>query len=170
MDDDPNPKTTAPDLDKVAELIRGINFAMLTTLDADGELISRPMAHQDVEFDGDLWFVSSRDSRKVGHINANPRVGVMLSSSDSWVSVRGRAAVVDDPAKLEEVWSAEMEAWFPGGPDSAVTLIKVTAESAEYWDGPGGRISTVLSLVKSKLTGRRYSGGDNETVDLTPSS
>lgn len=170
MDDDTTSGAAGADQDKVASLMRGIKFAMLTTLDADGDLISRPMAHQDVEFDGDLWFVSSRDSRKVGQINANPRVGVMLSSSDSWVSVRGRADVVDDPAKLEEVWSADMEAWFPDGPGSSVTLIKVTAESAEYWDGPGGRVSTVLSLVKSKLTGRRYTGGDNETVDLTSSS
>ena len=164
------PNAPGADLDKVAELIRGIKFAMLTTLDADGDLISRPMAHQDVEFDGDLWFVSSRDSRKVDQINANPRAGVMLSSSDSWVSIRGRAVVVDDPPKLEDIWSAEMDAWFPDGPDSSVTLIKVEADSAEYWDGPGGRISTVLSLVKSKLTGRRYAGGDNETVDLTSSS
>ena len=60
-----------------------------------------------------------------------------------------------------------MEAWFPQGPeDDSIVLIKVTGETAEYWDGPGGRVSSVLSLVKSKLTGERYSGGDNDKVDL----
>lgn len=152
---------------KVASLMDGIKFAMLITIDDEGSFVGRPMAHQDVEFDGDLWFVSSRTARKVHQINANPHVAVMLSSSDSWVSISGRAETVDDPAKLEDVWSTDMEAWFPGGPDlESVTLIKVSGESAEYWDGPGGRVSTALSLVKAKLTGKRYTGGDNAAVEL----
>lgn len=152
---------------KVAELASDIKFAMLTTVDADGELVSRPMAHQEVEADSDLWFFSSRDSRKVEHVKANPHVAVTLASSSSWVSINGSAAVVDDVEKAQELWSADMEAWFPQGPeDPSIVLIKVTGETAEYWDGPGGRVSSVLSLAKSKLTGKRYSGGENEKVDL----
>jgi hypothetical protein len=45
-------------------------------------------------------------------------------------------------------------------------LIKVTGDTAEYWDTPGGRVASVLSLAKSKLTGERYSGGENAKVDL----
>ena len=152
---------------KVAELVSDIKFAMLTTVDADGELVSRPMAHQDVEADGDLWFFSSRDSRKVAHVQANPHVAVTLASSSTWVSINGSAAVVEDVQKAKDLWSVDMEAWFPQGPeDPSIVLIKVTGETAEYWDGPGGRVSSVLSLVKSKLTGERYSGGDNDKVEL----
>ena len=68
---------------KVAELVSDIKFAMLTTVDADGELVSRPMAHQEVEADSDLWFFSSRDSRKVEHVRANPHVAVTLASSST---------------------------------------------------------------------------------------
>ena len=152
---------------KVAELASDIKFAMLTTVDADGELVSRPMAHQAVEADSDLWFFSSRDSRKVQHVEANPHVAVTLASSSTWVSINGSAAVVDDVQKAKDLWSVDMDAWFPQGPDDpSIVLIKVTGETAEYWDGPGGRVSSVLSLAKSKLTGKRYSGGDNEKVDL----
>lgn len=42
----------------------------------------------------------------------------------------------------------------------------VVGDSAEYWDSPGGRLATVLSLVKAKVTGRPYDGGENETVSL----
>ena len=45
-------------------------------------------------------------------------------------------------------------------------LIKVHADSAEYWDTPGGRIASVISFVKAKVTGEPYSGGENETVSL----
>jgi general stress protein 26 len=152
---------------KVAELASGITFAMLTTVDADGELVSRPMAHQEVEADSDLWFFSSRDSRKVQHVRANPHVAVTLASSSTWVSINGSAAVVEDVQKAKDLWSVDMEAWFPQGPeDPSIVLIKVTGDTAEYWDTPGGRVSSVLSYAKAKVTGERYSGGENDKVDL----
>ncbi len=156
---------------KVADLASDIKFAMLTTVDTEGELVSRPMAHQEVEGDADLWFFSSRDSRKVAHVRANPHVAVTLASSSTWVSINGSAEVVDDDQKAKDLWSAEMEAWFPQGPDDpSIVLIKVTGDTAEYWDTPGGRVSSVLSLVKAKVTGERYSGGENEKVDLGAAS
>lgn len=152
---------------KVAELARGIRIAMLTTVDEDGHLVARPMAQQEVEFDGDLWFFADRDSSTVTQLQANPHVGVSLSSSDTWVSICGTAAVVHDPAKAHDLWNSGVEAWMPQGPDDpSVVLLKVTADGAEYWDTPGGRIASVLSFVKSKVTGQPYDGGENEKVDL----
>ena len=152
---------------KVAELSKDVRIGMLTTTAPDGRLVSRPMALQEVEFDGDYWFFAERASRKVEHIRADPRVAVTLGSADTWVAVAGRAEVVDDRAKARELWNAAVEAWFPGGPDDPnVILLRVDGESAEYWDTPGGRVATALSLVKAKVTGRPYDGGENETVRL----
>ena len=156
---------------KVADLASDIKFAMLTTVDAGGELVSRPMAHQEVEADSDLWFFSSRDSRKVEHVRANPHVAVTLASASTWVSINGSAEVVEDVQKALDLWSAEMEAWFPQGPeDPSVVLIKVTGDTAEYWDTPGGRVASVISFAKAKITGERYSGGENDKVDLGSAS
>ena len=155
------------DVMKVAEMAKDIRIGMLTTVDADGRFISRPLAQQEVEFDGDLWFFAERDSRKVGHIAARPQVGVTLSSNDTWISLVGTAQVVDDPAKAKDLWNTWVEAWMPQGPeDPNVVLIKVTADSAEYWDTPGGRVASVLSFVKAKVTGQPYDGGENERVSL----
>src|SRR3712207_7858651 len=41
-------------------------------------------------------------------------------------------------------------------------LVRVEGESAEYWDTPGGRVATAFILAKAKVTGKPYSGGDNE--------
>ena len=152
---------------RVAELLKDERFGMFTTTASDGTLTSRPMAMQEVEFDGDLWFFAARSSRKVTHIDSNSRVNVAVSSADTWISLYGRAAVVTDEAKKKELWNAGVAAWFPDGPDDAeIVLIKVTGESAEYWDNPGGRIATAFSLIKAKVTGEPYSGGENEKVDL----
>ncbi|MEA9984378.1 MULTISPECIES: pyridoxamine 5'-phosphate oxidase family protein [Subtercola] len=152
---------------KVAELITDFRFAMLTTTSADGKLVARPMTVQEAEFDGDLWFIAAHDSHEIAEIAANPVVGVSFASNDTWVSLSGTASEVTDSAKLNDLWNKWVEAWFPDGPgDPNVTLIKFTSESAEYWDTPGGRVASVLSFVKSKVTGDAYDGAENEKVEL----
>ena len=64
------------------------------------------------------------------------------------------------------MWNSAVEAWFPRGPDDdGVVLIKVHADSAEYWDSPG-RLATLLSFAKAKVTGERIEAGENEKVEL----
>jgi general stress protein 26 len=152
---------------KVTELLKDQRLGMLTTTAPTGTLTSRPMALQETEFDGDLWFFAERTSRKVSHLAEHPQVNVTVGSGSTWVSLTGRAAVVDDEAKKRDLWNAAVGAWLPqGADDPTVVLIKVTGESAEYWDTPGGRIATVLSFAKAKVTGERFEGGENETVRL----
>ncbi len=153
---------------KVAELLKGERFGFLTTITMEGRLTSRPMTLQEVEFDGDLWFFAERDSNPVRHVVTSPQVNVGVGSGGTWVSLTGDAVVVDDVAKKRELWNSGVEAWFPQGPDDdSVVLLKVQADSAEYWDSPGGRLATVFSFVKAKVTGERIDAGENEKVDLS---
>ena len=152
---------------RVADLIRDHRIAMLTTRDPSGTLVSRPMALQEVEFDGDLWFFAERDSHPVADIRLQPQVNVGIGSGGTWVSLTGSAVVVDDVAKKKELWNSGVEAWFPSGPeDPQVVLIKVAGDSAEYWNSPGGRLATAFSFVKAKVTGERIDSGENESVHL----
>ena len=151
---------------KVAGLVKGIRVAMLTSTDAQGRLVSRPMATQDVDFDGDIWFITERSAEHTRNLQANPRVNVAYSGSSSWVSVAGTARVVDDPARLREYWNTFTDAWLEGGPESPENvLVQVEADTAEYWDSPGSKVTQVVNLVKAKVTGERFEG-DNRVVDL----
>ncbi|MBN3928925.1 pyridoxamine 5'-phosphate oxidase family protein [Streptomyces verrucosisporus] len=70
------------------------------------------------------------------------------------MALTGRAQVVDDRAKLEELWNTFAEAWLPGGPENPdAVLLRVDVERAEYWDTPGGKVSSLISFAKTKLTG-----------------
>jgi len=152
---------------KLVELTKDIKITMFTTIDDEGHFVSRPMAQQLIAPDGDLWFFAERDSRVVAEITANPHVSLTLSSTDTWISIDGHAEVVDDSAKAKELWNSFVEAWLPQGPDDpGVVLIKVDPHTAEYWDSPGGRVASLISLVKSKVTGEPYQGTDREKVDL----
>ena len=152
---------------KVAGLIKDARIAMLTTVSADGSLVSRPMGVQDVDFDGDLWFFAEEGSHKVHEVEGGSPANAAFSDSTAWVSVSGRAEVVRDRAKIAELWGASAEAWFPDGPETpGVVLVVLRGETAEYWHAKGGRLTTAFSLVKAKVTGERYDGGENETVRI----
>ncbi|SFJ73602.1 pyridoxamine 5'-phosphate oxidase family protein [Cellulomonas sp. KH9] len=154
-------------LAKVRELLGDHHLAMLTTLDASGALVSRPMGVQDAGFDGDLWFFTTTGSHKVAEIRAGSPANASFAGSSSWLSLSGTAEVLQDRARIEELWNPVAAAWFPDGPSTPeLCLVRLRAESAEYWDSPGGRVATVLSLVKSTVTGQAYDGGENATVDL----
>ncbi|WP_411834734.1 pyridoxamine 5'-phosphate oxidase family protein [Pseudoxanthomonas mexicana] len=154
---------------KLADLIKGIDIAMLTTTSADGRLVSRPLATQEVEFDGDLWFATSADSHKVAEIRANPRVNVAYASRDrnDYVSVSGLAQVVDDRARTAQLWTPAMKAFFPGGPDDPdLRLIRVAVESAEYWDGPGTVFGKALHFLMSAASENPRVLAENETLQI----
>ena len=158
---------------KLGELIKDIRIAMLTTMDDGGVHRSRPMATQQVEFDGDLWFFTGKTSPKMSEIRAEQNVNVSFANPDKniFVSVSGVAEIVDDGAKAKELWSPAYKAWFPDGLDDPdLALLKVHVEQAEYWDSPGSAAVHLIGFVKAALTGERYSGGENEKIDLgTPS-
>lgn len=145
------------DRTKLIELMEELPIGMLTTTGADGSLRSVPMARQEVEPSAELWFITARDTKHVQDIAARPHVALTFSSRSSWVAVEGRAEVVDDTAKLRDLWTTFAEAWLPGGPeDPNAVLLRVDVTGGEYWDTPGGKVTSVLSLLKTKLTGDTY--------------
>ncbi len=152
--------------DQLLELARDTRFCMLTTIDAGGTFFSRPMTSQQIDDDGVVWFIAARDSRKVEQIGANPHASVTMTGDGSWVSLSGQASVVDDLDQLRELWSTMAEAWLPGGPeDPNAVLVRVDVEGAEYWSSPDSRVATVISLVKSKLTGETTDLGTHAVVE-----
>jgi general stress protein 26 len=148
--------TDTGDRKKLVELMDDMPIAMLTTFGGSG-IRSVPMARQEVEPGAELWFIADRTGRHVADIEGEPRVAVTFSSRDAWVALTGRAYVVDDRAKLEELWNTFAEAWLPGGPDNPdATLLRVDVDEAEYWDTPGGKVASLVSFAKTKLTGDTY--------------
>jgi general stress protein 26 len=154
----------------IADLVKDAKVAMLTTMSEDGRHVSRPMALQEVEFDGDLWFFAYDDSAKARQIAAHPEVNVSFSdtSAHSWTSLAGRAEIVHDRQKEEELWVKPLQAWFPDGLETpGLTLIKVTADTAEYWEGPSSTVAYIAQTVRAAVTRNPdLDPIDNDTVQL----
>jgi general stress protein 26 len=157
-------------LKKIRDLIKDIDFCMLTTLDDDGCLRSRPMAtNGEVAANGDLWFFTYASSHKVTEVNRNHHVNVSFSAPDKqcYVSLCGTAELVGDRAKIQELWKPELKAWFPKELDEPdIALLKVTTTNGEYWDSPASWVAKAVGFVKAATTGERENMTENAKVDL----
>ena len=161
--------STSENLDTIRGIMNDVRTAMLTTVSEDGSLHSHPMTTQQADFDGDCWFIASDSSDTVKHLATQAKVNLAYSASSSWLSIAGNAETVRDEAKKRELWNTFADAWFEDGVDDpSVILIHVTAESAQYWTTPG-RVATVVSMLKAKVTGGTPDIGDSKEVDLPTS-
>lgn len=159
------------DVQKLGELIKGIGIAMLTTADDEGRLHSRPMANQNRDFDGTLWFFTNAQSAKVDELERDHQVNLSYADTGDqrYISVSGRATMVRDKQKMEELWSLPLKAWFPKGlEDPNIALLRVEVEKAEYWDSPSSAVVQLIGFAKALATGKRYEGeaADHKKINL----
>jgi general stress protein 26 len=60
-----------------------------------------------------------------------------------------------------------VKAWFPDGVDDPrLILLKVTPETAEYWDGTSSKIVLAFSLLKAIVTGDQPDAGKHDKINF----
>lgn len=159
--------STEDEQQQVADLVEKAKVALVTTVAENGSLVSRPLAVQQREFDGDLWFFTADPSPKTEQIRANNQVNVAFEAGNGWLSISGTASVTKDQAKIDELWNTAAEAWFEQGrEDPAVALLRVHADTAEYWVSNTPRVIALAKYAKAAVTGGRPDIGENAVVDL----
>lgn len=144
---------------QVAELsakIKPVRFAMFTTVDQHGHLISQPMTNQEVDADGALWFYTSSNTDLWQNIASSPKVNVSFAEPDDslYVSISGVAERVVDRARIEALWNPMVAAWFPNGKDDPhVVLVKVVSKTVQYWDSKENKLTRMFEIAKAAVTG-----------------
>jgi general stress protein 26 len=132
---------------KLRKLIKNIRVAMLTTAARDGSLRSRPMATQESDSAGELWFFTRYRSGMSEEIQENQRVNLSYASpkNERYVSVSGTASLVRDPDRIKDLWRGELKEWFPDGKkDPDLALLKITIDRAQFWDNDESRMVDLL--------------------------
>lgn len=161
------PPATAEDEQTIEKLVAKASIALVTTVAEDGALVSRPLAVQQREFDGDLWFFTEDPSAKTDQVRANDQVNVAIEAGHGWLSISGTGTVVKDQAKIDELWSTGAEAWFEQGrEDPKVALLRVEAKTAEYWTSKAPMVVTLAKYAKAAVTGGRPDVGESKVVEL----
>ncbi|WP_336987202.1 pyridoxamine 5'-phosphate oxidase family protein [Altererythrobacter aquiaggeris] len=137
-------KSVKQHLEHIAKAMKDIDFAMLNTHTANGQIGARPMSNnRQVDFDGDSYYFTWEDCRMVDDIKADPKVGLSLQGAPSpkgapgiFISVEGKAEIVRDKEAFKKHWVKDLERWFKDGVDTeGMVMLHVHATRAAYWDG-----------------------------------
>lgn len=155
-------------LDTLKKIIEQAGIAMLSTISEDHKIVSRPMKLQEVEYDGDLWFLTTNETDSYADIKRNDQVNVVIADK-SYASISGTAEIVNDTTKIKEFWNKAYEMMFDLAPDDPkLVLIKVSSNTAEYW-ATGSLAKSAYSFMK-KVVGKDEpippGKGTNETLEL----
>jgi general stress protein 26 len=114
------------------EIIQDQKYSALITLDASGHPQARMMEQFPPEDDLVIWFGTNKNSRKVKEIQNDSRATVFVADNtgNGYVTLTGKAILVDDTSEKEKRW---MEHWerFYADRVSNYLLIKFIPEIVE---------------------------------------
>jgi general stress protein 26 len=128
----------------LAEKMKDIDFAILSTKTGSGAVAARPMSNnRQVDYDGDSYFFTCDETGTVADIEGDRQVGLayqaksgMLGMRPFFLTIEGRAELIRDKARFAEHWTKDLDRWFKDGIDTpGLTLVKVAADRVHYWDG-----------------------------------
>jgi general stress protein 26 len=152
------------DLSHIAQMIEGIPIAMLTTVEPDGALASRPMAPLEMDASGAFWFFTDLQSSKVDRLRV-ANLTFTDTSGGTYVSMSGRGEIDTDRSHIERLWTPMAKPWFPDGPSSpSLALLKFVPNVADYWDASNSRMVRAFSMMASAITGKPVAMGEHGTL------
>lgn len=158
------------ELTQLCKLIEPMKVAMLTTVNAQSQLVGRPMAPLEMDSDGAIWFFTDMRSSKVRQLSTLNLSFIDIEAS-SYVSISGRGDIHTNQSRIDELWTVFARPWFPDGRTSNdLALIKVVPEAAEYWDAPHSTMVHLFAVAASVIAGKPIGMGEHKTLgNLDPS-
>ena len=155
---------SSSELIELGKRVDGIDVVMMTTLDPQGALISRPMSPIEMDAHGAIWFFTDLRSDKVEHLRV---VNVAFSDErkSTYVSISGRGEIHAEEAHIKKLWTEFARPWFPDGPESLnIALLKFVPDSAEYWDAPNSKMVRMFAMAASIVANKPIGMGDHDTL------
>ncbi|NJO01308.1 MAG: pyridoxamine 5'-phosphate oxidase family protein [Bacteroidia bacterium] len=156
-------------IDKIKRLVEDTENCMFSTQLTQVPISSRPMHAQHVDDEGNVWFLSGKDSDKNQHILLDSRVQLFFAhpGKTEFLSIYGRATITEDQAKIENIWSSFAKTWFQEGTDDPnISAIKVSPESGYYWDTKHGTVASLIKIAASVVSGKTMDDGIEGKLDV----
>ena len=144
------------------DIVSDIRIAMMATVDAEGQLRSRPMACVALGTagpGGELWFFTRAPSPKTDEVAHYGAVNLAFADAGAltFLSVSGNAEIVRDTDLMKEFWHDILKTWFPQGTaDPELALLRIAITKAEYWDGATGEMAELEAHAREAEPGRPY--------------
>lgn len=99
----------------IAQILQQLDCCMMTTIDGNGNMNTRPMLHnKSAQFDGKVYYFSMQDTRKVRDLNENPNISLTYQNRDNtlFLQLSGKGEVVYDSEKMKPHWDNSLDLWW----------------------------------------------------------
>lgn len=144
-------------IEKIKHIIDKAESCFFTTSATTSESSgTRPMGVQEVDDEGNIWFLSANDSHKNQEIQIDPKVTLYFQGSphSDFLVIKGVATASRDQAKISELWEPILKTWFTEGEkDPRISVIKVAPTEGYYWDTKHGFAVAGIKMVIGAITG-----------------
>lgn len=145
-------------VEKIKELVdKAETCFFCTALTKADSVGARPMAVQEVDDAGNLWFLSAGDSHKNAELLQDSRVRLYFQGGkhSDFLMLDGVATLSRDRARISELWKPVMKTWFTEGQDDPrITVIKVAPSEGYYWDTKHGMAVAGIKMLIGAASGK----------------
>ena len=128
-----------------------------------------PMSRQEVDNQGNIWYICSAQSDTYKNIENDPRVSVFYADPKNYtfLSINGTAKLSRDQARIDRYWNKMMEGWFEKGKeDPNIRLLCVSPQEAHYWDSNSNMLVNLFNMLKATITGNIEDIGEEGDLNL----
>ena len=141
-------------IDKIKEIVNKHKACFFCTSVSAGSH-TRPMSVQQVDNEGNLWFLSADDSHKNMELAENSSVKLYFQGSEhsDFLQLDGIATISRDKEKIKELWEFVIRTWFTEGVDDPrISVIKVKPTEGYYWDTKHSNAIAGIKMFFGALT------------------
>ncbi len=143
---------------QIKDLVDKSGICFFCTTVSKASMGTRPMAAQQVDEQGNLWFLSAKESEKNKEIAADPSVMLhFMGSNADFLYLEGKASISYDKAKIKELWNPLVKTWFTEGVDDPrISIIKVEPTQGYYWTTQHGNVVSTIKIAFGALVGKTF--------------
>ncbi len=157
-------------IEKLQHLVDAIDIGMLSTFQEHTLYPhSIPMSRQEVDHEGNIWFLFSSESETYHHLMKNNNVSLTFADAKTYqfVSINGIAEVSEDSERIEKYWNKFIETWFgKGKEDPAIRLLKVIPNEVHYWDSKANKLINLIKIAVNTISGNETDTGREGDLNL----
>lgn len=165
-EDTQNPPSIQPiAADRVWDMIKAIDIAMLVTRSGDG-VRGRPMSTIPSPEKGVIYVLTESDSSAARDIRVDGRIFLGYQGRGDHVALEGNATVNSDMGLVKDLWNPGAQVFWPQGPEAhdVITLV-IDPGRADVWDGPG-LLRGIAEIVAGAVKGKSPDLGTRGVADL----
>jgi general stress protein 26 len=153
---------------KLRSTIEDTSVAMMITAFGHKPVHAVPMYTKTVDEQGNIWFLSSRNSEHNHQLEKENEIQLLYSnpSKMEFLSVYGKAEITSDRSIIDELYSPTDNSYFDGKDDPEITAIKIIPSQAFYWDNKSNKYVTLLKLGLGAVTGNDQDIGEKGKLNI----